>query len=59
MKEEYIAIPDILIRIKEKKITDLEENKKITCRKLIDLDLASPIPSQASFKKVSHLRKHE
>lgn len=57
MKEEYIAIPDILIRIKEKKIT--EENKKITCRKLIDLDLASPIPSQASFKKVSHLRKHE
>lgn len=57
MKEEYIAIPDILIRIKEKKIT--EENKKITCRKLIDLDLASPIPSQASFKRVSHLRKHE
>lgn len=57
MKEEYIAIPDILIRIKEKKIT--EENKKITCRKLIDLDLASPIPSQASFKKVSHLRKQE
>lgn len=57
MKEEYIAIPDILIRIKEKKIT--EENKKITCRKLIDLDLASPIPSQASFKKVSHLRKLE
>lgn len=57
MKEEYIAMPDILIRIKEKKIT--EENKKITCRKLIDLDLASPIPSQASFKKVSHLRKHE
>lgn len=57
MKEEYIAIPDILIRIKEKKIT--EENKKITYRKLIDLDLASPIPSQASFKRVSHLRKHE